>query len=206
VIPKFANFKLWKFRYNFRATVRNVVSSAHKVEEYHSSDMSQGVDDLDEIIAKSELGNPNLSNGLYSRKKVQKSAKELKKIKDSTLQEWYGMKKRKITPEVKQDLLLIKHRDQLNTENGKNKWAKINKKEFPQYFEMGTMIEGAVDFHSAKGNKKAGRVVDEYLAEDGVKQQIKAYMKLKDTAKSAQPKQKKRKRSMNASSKGRKAF
>ena len=111
------------------------------------------------------------------------------------------MKKRKITPEVKQDLLLIKHRDQLNTENGKNKWAKINKKEFPQYFEvcgprtlgyasckliaaatlppepfpfvssivcileMGTIIEGAVDFHAAKGKKKAGRVVDEYLAE-----------------------------------------
>lgn len=87
------------------------------------------------------------------------------KSKDSTSgDKWFNMKAPELTPEIKRDLLVIKHRSALDPKRHykKEKW------ETPKHFQMGTVIEGNTEGSSARLNRKARgtTLVDEILKDE----------------------------------------
>eukprot|EP00128_Syssomonas_multiformis_P004708 Colp12_sorted_trinity150504_noHs@34575 len=70
------------------------------------------------------------------------------------------MKPAELTPEIKQDLQLIKNRNFLDPKHHFKKldWGK----NFPKVFQVGTIIDNPVDFYSSRFTKKErkGRIID----------------------------------------------
>ncbi|CAJ0750530.1 18058_t:CDS:2 [Entrophospora sp. SA101] len=83
------------------------------------------------------------------------------------------MPKPEITPEIKNDLQVLKLRNVLDP---KRFYKKDNSKKFPKYFQIGTIIEGPTEFYSSRLPRKERKqtIVDELLADD----QAKKYYKL----------------------------
>jgi hypothetical protein len=113
-------------------------------------------------------------------------AKKTKKHKEAPpLKDWYGMKKPKLTPEIRDDLFLIKNRALFREKSREWRWGVPDNIPTPTYFEMGKIIPGAVDFHSSKG-KRNHRVVDELLTQDHAKALMHSHRKYEKDGKRAQ--------------------
>lgn len=77
--------------------------------------------------------------------------------------EWFNMKKKELTPELKRDMLVIKNRAVLDRKRHykKDKW------EIPKYFHTGTIIEGNTEYFSARlAKKNRGRSLAEEILND----------------------------------------
>ncbi|KAJ2703050.1 rrna-processing protein fcf2 [Coemansia sp. IMI 203386] len=78
---------------------------------------------------------------------------------------WFGMKAPVLTPELKNDLRVLQMRNVLDPKRFYKKSAGVQKT--PKYFEVGTIVEGATEFYSARMTKKERKsnIVDELLAD-----------------------------------------
>ncbi|ORZ35077.1 Fcf2 pre-rRNA processing-domain-containing protein [Catenaria anguillulae PL171] len=67
-----------------------------------------------------------------------------------------------LTPEIKNDLFIIKHRDILDT---KRHYKKDKSKDLPKFFQVGRVVEGKHEFYSSRMTKKERKntLVEELL-------------------------------------------
>ncbi|KAI7852652.1 Fcf2 pre-rRNA processing-domain-containing protein [Circinella umbellata] len=88
---------------------------------------------------------------------------------------WFDMGRPDMTPELKRDLQLLKMRHVIDR---KRHYKKMGK-ETAKYFQVGTVIEGATEFHSSRINRKDRKqtIVDELMANE----QARDYYKRKYT-------------------------
>lgn len=94
-----------------------------------------------------------------------KVSKEKQKKKEETAGTgWYNLPKTEMTDEIKKDLQIIKMRSTLDT---KHHYKRSDQKNFPKFFQMGTIVEGAHEFYSSRMTKKERKrtMVDELLAD-----------------------------------------
>ncbi|KAB5558282.1 Fcf2 pre-rRNA processing-domain-containing protein [Coniochaeta sp. 2T2.1] len=90
--------------------------------------------------------------------------KEKKVLKDNAGPSWYGLPK--TDPATKKDLQIIKLRDVLAL--GKQHFKKDTRKDpFPEFSQVGTLVEGPTEFYSARLTKKERKrtLVEEVLAQ-----------------------------------------
>ncbi|KAI8075183.1 Fcf2 pre-rRNA processing-domain-containing protein, partial [Gongronella butleri] len=64
---------------------------------------------------------------------------------------WFDMPLGEMTEENKRDLQILRMRHVLDR---KRHYRKMDKKHQPKYFQIGTLIEGATEFYSARLNRK----------------------------------------------------
>ncbi|KAJ1811708.1 rrna-processing protein fcf2 [Coemansia sp. RSA 2599] len=78
---------------------------------------------------------------------------------------WFGMKAPVLTDELKNDLRVLQLRNILDPKRFYKKSAGVQK--IPKYFEVGTVVEGATEFYSARMTRKERKsnIVDELLAD-----------------------------------------
>lgn len=78
---------------------------------------------------------------------------------------WFGMEKQALTPEAKNDLLILKLRGHLDP---KHRFKGADSKKLQTYYQVGTYIDGGEDFKSARIPKgqRAGSLVEQFLQED----------------------------------------
>lgn len=91
--------------------------------------------------------------------------KELKKQLESTTGlSWFNLPATDITPEIKNDLLVLKNRSVLNPKRFYKREDK-RRKELPKYFQIGTIKEGPTEFYSSRIPRKQRKqhIVDELL-------------------------------------------
>ena len=130
--------------------------------------MEADKDELDELMSKSVL------NGL----EAEHSAGALRPQKNTQLEKttlgdkWYGLAKPTMTPELEREVQVLQlkafmHRKRF-FKRGANRTT-------PEYFEMGTIIEGPTEFHSGRLTRKERKssMVDEVLADAEIKQYTK---------------------------------
>uniref|UniRef100_A0A0L0P224 Fcf2 pre-rRNA processing C-terminal domain-containing protein n=1 Tax=Candidozyma auris TaxID=498019 RepID=A0A0L0P224_CANAR len=90
--------------------------------------------------------------------------KKAKEEKDADAgKEWFNMKKKEMTPEIKRDMLIIKNRAVLDRKRHykKDKW------EIPKYFQTGTIIEGNTEYYSARlARRNRGKLLAEEILHD----------------------------------------
>jgi len=86
-------------------------------------------------------------------------------ISQTTGDGWFGMKKNVLTPELKDELNLIKLRGFINP---KTFAKKPDWKELPEYFQIGTVIAGGDEPKSMKlpKSERKGNLVDQFLSDD----------------------------------------
>ncbi|KAI5952577.1 fcf2 [Candida jiufengensis] len=83
---------------------------------------------------------------------------------------WFNMSQPELTPKLKQDLQIIKQRQALDPKRHykKQKW------EIPQFFQMGTIIEGNTTYYNKLQRKQRGNnLVEEILNDDNTKKYFK---------------------------------
>jgi hypothetical protein len=122
-------------------------------------------------------------------KSWRKLRKERKAVREQSLDDkWFGMPASELTDEMKRDLRVLKMRDSLDP---KRFYKKSESSLNPEYIQVGTVIEGAAEFYSAripKGKRKQ-TIVDELLADKNFRE----YSKRKvDNIQAAKPKGKRR--------------
>lgn len=124
----------------------------------------QGMANIEEMMAKAVTAKPefyqspgNVVEGFEERKK---RLLQERKAKKATLTQWYGMQRVQMTPELEQELELLRYRALL--EKGGARGNKIaSKQSLPQFFEVGYFV--------GTGRKKRERqrsFADQWLAED----------------------------------------
>ena len=90
---------------------------------------------------------------------------KIQEVAENTGEKWYNMQKQSLTPELKADLEILKVGGLMDPKFYKKKvdWTKL-----PQYFQVGTIIEGGDEFKTAripKGKRKAN-LIDQFLEDD----------------------------------------
>ncbi|KAK9721273.1 dTDP-fucopyranose mutase, variant 2 [Basidiobolus ranarum] len=106
-------------------------------------------------------------------KAEQPTKKELAKEREKTTgAKWFDMPAPDMTEQLKRDLTLIKLRGVLDR---KRHYKKDNSKELPKYFQVGTIIEGAGEFYSARLTRKERKetILDELMADTDSKRYFK---------------------------------
>ena len=75
---------------------------------------------------------------------------------------WYNLPKTELTDKIKNDLQLIKMRNVLDS---KHHYKRNDSNKLPKYFQIGTVVEGAHEFYSARvpKHKRKRTMVDELL-------------------------------------------
>ena len=73
---------------------------------------------------------------------------------DNAGKNWFNMKAGKLTPENKLHFLMLKYRHMLYR---KHKPTKMKEDFVPNYFQMGTVIEGPTEWYSSRMTKKERR-------------------------------------------------
>ncbi|XP_058120636.1 deoxynucleotidyltransferase terminal-interacting protein 2 [Anopheles ziemanni] len=78
--------------------------------------------------------------------------------------EWFNMAAPEVTPEMKNELDLIRMRSVLDP---KKVYGRVEKRSTPKYFEIGTVLESPLDHFNERGTKKANKqsLVDELMAD-----------------------------------------
>ncbi|KAI9308052.1 Fcf2 pre-rRNA processing-domain-containing protein [Cunninghamella echinulata] len=130
------------------------------------------------------------NKSLITLKKVQEESKPLSRKERQLEREktagkgWFDMPRTEITPELKRDLEILKMRHILDR---KRHYKKMGKNSDPKYFQVGTVIEGATEFFSARINKKDRKrtFVDEILSNDEQKDYYRNKYLTSQTAKSS---------------------
>lgn len=114
-----------------------------------------------------------LIDGLYVPPNDPKKLNKLlrKQVKDTTGNSWFDMPAQVVTPELKQDLQLLKLRGVMDPKRHYKK-GDTKSKSLPKYFQVGTVVESASDFFSARLTKKErkARIADELLADSSLAQ------------------------------------
>lgn len=114
-----------------------------------------------------------LLNGLYLPPNDPRKLNKLvrKQIKDTTGNSWFGMPAAVLTPELKQDLQLLKLRGVMDPKRHYKK-SDAKSKTLPKYFQVGTIVESASDFYSSRLTKKErkARIADELLSDSSLTQ------------------------------------
>ncbi|KAJ1643055.1 rrna-processing protein fcf2 [Coemansia asiatica] len=122
---------------------------------YSDSNSSTGIDSV--IEEKKPAPDPT------AKRLTKKAAMEAKQ--QTAGKNWFGMKAPVVTDELKNDLRVLQLRNVLDPKRFYKKSAGVKK--IPKYFEMGTVIEGATEFYSARMTRKERKsnIVDELLAD-----------------------------------------
>lgn len=114
-----------------------------------------------------------LLNGLYLPPNDPRKLNKLvrKQIKDTTGNSWFDMPAAVLTPELKQDLQLLKLRGVMDPKRHYKK-SDAKSKTLPKYFQVGTIVESASDFYSSRLTKKErkARIADELLSDSSLTQ------------------------------------
>lgn len=100
--------------------------------------------------------------------------KEEKQDKPTTLgAKWFNMPKAELTAKAKNDLRIIALRQHLDPKTFYKKDSKS--KRYPDFFQIGTVVEGAGEFYSSRIKKKDRRqhLVDEVLSDINKKKTLK---------------------------------
>ncbi|XP_065863944.1 rRNA-processing protein fcf2-like [Euphorbia lathyris] len=99
--------------------------------------------------------NSQLVDGLYVPSNDPKKLNKLLKnqAKDTLGKDWFDMAAPTITPELKNDLQLLKLRNALDPKRHFKKGASKSKT-LPKYFQVGTVVESTADFFSGRMTKK----------------------------------------------------
>ncbi|MCL7038880.1 hypothetical protein MKW94_012925 [Papaver nudicaule] len=111
---------------------------------------------------------PGIIDGLYVPPADPKLQNRLvrKQLKDTTGKNWFDMPAQTITPEINNDLQIIKLRNVIDPKRHYKK-GDSNSKELPKYFQMGTMVESPTDFYSGRlTNKERKQSIAEELLHD----------------------------------------
>ncbi|KAK9688797.1 hypothetical protein RND81_09G011600 [Saponaria officinalis] len=114
-----------------------------------------------------------LIDGLYvppnNPKKLNKILK--KQIKDTAGNKWFDMPAPVITPELKQDLQLLKLRNVMDPKRHYKK-SDTKLKTLPKYFQIGTVVEPASEYFSSRLTKKERKssLADELLNDRSLSQ------------------------------------
>ncbi|TPX38873.1 hypothetical protein SeLEV6574_g07551 [Synchytrium endobioticum] len=101
--------------------------------------------------------------------------KESEKMKTSTAgPSWFNLPAPDITPEIRQDLMILKNRSVLDPKRFYKREDK-SRKELPKYFQIGTIIEGPTEFFSSRIPRKQRKqhIVDELLEDAESRQYFK---------------------------------
>lgn len=87
----------------------------------------------------------NQRKGTKSKKQKGEEA-----LPQTDTEKWFHIGKTEMTPQVKRDLLVIKHRQALDPKRHykKDKWV------LPKNFQVGTLVEDKSEFYSSRINKK----------------------------------------------------
>ncbi|XP_021758841.1 rRNA-processing protein fcf2-like [Chenopodium quinoa] len=94
-----------------------------------------------------------------------------KQLKDTAGADWFDMPAPVVTPELKQDLQLLKLRNVIDPKRHYKK-GDTKLKALPKYFQVGTVVESASDYYSARLTKKErkNRIAEELLADSSLAQ------------------------------------
>ncbi|CAO2837086.1 unnamed protein product [Amaranthus hypochondriacus] len=89
-----------------------------------------------------------------------------KQVKDTADSKWFDMPAPVLTPELKKDLQLLKLRSVIDPKRHYKK-SDAKSKTLPKYFQVGTIVESASDFFSARLTKKERKssIADELLSD-----------------------------------------
>lgn len=84
---------------------------------------------------------------------------------------WFDMPRTDLTPELKRDLQLIKMRNVLDPHRHYKKDSSV----FPEYSQVGTVIEGNTEYFSSRLTRKERKktIVEEIMAGDGNRKRFK---------------------------------
>jgi hypothetical protein len=88
------------------------------------------------------------------------SQKEREKTKGAN---WFNMKAPEITDELKNDIQIVQMRSALDP---KHFYKRNEMKTMPKYFEVGQVMESAVEYHDSKNIRKTKRSLVDELLED----------------------------------------
>ncbi|KAI9278560.1 Fcf2 pre-rRNA processing-domain-containing protein [Phascolomyces articulosus] len=129
------------------------------------------VDVIDHDDNKKNRKHKKVVEAIKEREKEEKerlSRKERKEEREKTAgRGWFDMGRPDMTPELKRDLQLLKMRHVIDR---KRHYKKMGK-ESAKYFQVGTVIEGATEFHSSRLTRKERKetIVDELMANEQAK-------------------------------------
>ncbi|GAB4860826.1 hypothetical protein Ancab_035988 [Ancistrocladus abbreviatus] len=109
-----------------------------------------------------------LIDGLYVPPNNPRKLNKLlrKEIKDTAGRSWFDMPAPVITPELKQDLQLLKLRNVIDPKRHYKK-SDSKSKTLPKYFQVGTVVESPLDFFTGRLSKKERKptLADELLSD-----------------------------------------
>ncbi|KAH3903068.1 related to rRNA-processing protein FCF2 [Saccharomycodes ludwigii] len=121
---------------------------------------------------------PKLQNNFDSMSKNVAKNNKVRTVKDDILidttgnrngdrleKDWFSLPKTELTPQIKRDLLLIKHRAALDP---KRHYKKDKKWNIPERFSVGTIVEDKCEYYSSRLNKKQRKsnILESLLYED----------------------------------------
>ncbi|XP_078496550.1 deoxynucleotidyltransferase terminal-interacting protein 2 [Lissotriton helveticus] len=100
----------------------------------------------------------------YSESIQQLKKKRREERAKTTGDGWFGMKAPELTDELKNDLKALKMRSAIDP---KRFYKKNDREGFPKYFQVGTVVDSAVDFYHSRIPKKQRKrtIVEELLAD-----------------------------------------
>ncbi|XP_069467333.1 deoxynucleotidyltransferase terminal-interacting protein 2 isoform X2 [Ambystoma mexicanum] len=142
----------------FDAEKQRATSSAVKVKEKKKN----------EEVLKRSIITPDFEQ----KESVPPYNESLQKLKKKRREErskttgdgWFGMKAPELTDELKNDLKALKMRSAIDP---KRFYKKNDRDGFPKYFQVGTVVDSALDFYHSRVPKKQRKrtIVDELLAD-----------------------------------------
>ncbi|KAF1385727.1 hypothetical protein PFLUV_G00110800 [Perca fluviatilis] len=142
----------------------------------------------DEVMKKSVMG-PDFEKKdavpPYSESKQAQKLKNRTEREKSTGDGWFNMKAPEITQELKGDLKVLKMRGSMDP---KRFYKKNDRDGFPKYFQVGTVVDSAVDFYHSRVPKKSRKrtMVEELLSDAEFRQNNKKKYQHIVTEKAAQ--------------------
>ncbi|XP_031162946.1 deoxynucleotidyltransferase terminal-interacting protein 2 [Sander lucioperca] len=142
----------------------------------------------DEVMKKSVMG-PDFEKKdavpPYSESKQAQKLKHRTEREKSTGDGWFNMKAPEITQELKGDLQVLKMRGSMDP---KRFYKKNDRDGFPKYFQVGTVVDSAVDFYHSRVPKKSRKrtMVEELLSDAEFRQNNKKKYQHIVTEKAAQ--------------------
>jgi len=152
-----------------RKTPREILKEASTEEYDILPSYDQEINkEASSIYEKNKIFNKqSIDEGKIAPLNISRMSKKIRKLQqeETTGDGWYGMKKKILTPELKDELNAIKLRGYIDPKKFYKSpdWAAL-----PEYFQIGTVIDGGDEPKSMKMKKrdKKGTLVDQFLSED----------------------------------------
>ncbi|XP_023540909.1 rRNA-processing protein fcf2-like [Cucurbita pepo subsp. pepo] len=117
--------------------------------------------------------NSELVDGLFVPPNNPKKLNNLlrKQVSDTAGRSWFDMAAQTMTPEVEEDLRLLKLRSVIDPKRHYKK-GDSKSKTLPKYFQVGTVVESSLDFFSGRLTKKERKatLADELLSDQALTQ------------------------------------